>query len=139
MATANYIDITLRAQIGFQLRARLKEKHLTQGAAAKLARVHRTAFNRYLNGKATPRGEALARLCQIFDLSLRIGNKDLTAKDFALPAQKSEEHYQYTLPLDQPLVFQVGNGAVSLEITKKPATQQLELVVRFKNPIEIPA
>jgi transcriptional regulator with XRE-family HTH domain len=139
MATARYIDTELRSQIGLQLRGRLKEKKLSQEKAAELAGVHRTAFSRYVNGRATPRGEALARLCDVFDLNIQIGKKRLTAKDLKLPARETDAHYQYTLPFDQPLVFQVGGGALAFEITRKPAARQLELVIRFKNPVETSA
>jgi transcriptional regulator with XRE-family HTH domain len=145
MANASYIDQALRSEIGLKLRALLKQRHLTQEQAAKLVNVHRTAFNRYLMGRATPRGEMLAKLCDEFGLTVRIGGKDLCAKDF--PRSKGgrgskegdHESRQYDLEFGRPLVFQAGDGSVSVEITKRPASQELQMTVRFAKATNIPA
>jgi transcriptional regulator with XRE-family HTH domain len=142
MPKADYVDQELRNQIGVKLRARIKELKLTQDKAAGRAGVHRTAFNRYLNGRATPRGEMLAKLCDEFDLTLRVGGKDLRATDFLSrkPHQSvAAESHQYTLPLGQPLIFQTNNGAVSLEISRKPESNQLEVTMRFTDSVRISA
>ena len=142
MKTASYVDEVLRAEIGLKLRVRLKELKLTQEEAAARVKVHRTAFNRYLNGKATPRGEMLAKLCDEFGLTLRVGAKDLCARDFSKRKPErdgAERGRQYELAFGQPIVFQVENGAVTFEIKRKPSTRQVELTVRFTNPANIPA
>jgi transcriptional regulator with XRE-family HTH domain len=142
MPLAGYIDQELRNQIGVKLRARIKELKLSQEQAARRAGVHRTAFNRYLNGKATPRGEMLAKLCREFDLTLRLGDKDLCAEDFSTRKPRKagvQDSHQYTLQFGQPLIFQVENGALSFEISRKPATKQVELKVRFTDSVNISA
>ena len=89
-----------------------------------------------------PRGEMLAKLCDEFGLTLRIGGKDLRATDFLSrkPHQPvATESHQYTLPLGQPLIFQTQNGAVSLEISRKPESNQLEVTMRFTDSVRISA
>ena len=130
----SYIDRQLRNEIGKTVRAKLEKLGLSQEQAAKLLGINRTALNRALNGHSTPRGEVLAKMCDVLKVSIRVGDKELCATDFQrrLPDEEpGAEPRQYTLLFDEPIHLRTEAGTITLEVGRKPNSEDLELRVRL--------
>src|ERR1700683_1378306 len=131
----SHADSVLRAQIGSKLRPVLKQKRWSQQRAATELGITRVALNRALNGKATPRSETLARMCDKLDVTFKIGNKELGARDFWVPGLNTDADRpeQFPLPLDTPVVITSEGKALEVRASRKSSEGQVEFHIILRN------
>jgi transcriptional regulator with XRE-family HTH domain len=130
----SHTDMALRAQIGTKIKPILNEKKLNQTAAAKEIGIHRTAFNRALNGKATPSSEILAKICDVFGVTFEIGGKEFGARDFRprKAARTPELSKNYVLPFDSSIQLSAGTEILEVTATRRKAADEVEFRIVVK-------
>jgi predicted transcriptional regulator len=86
---------------------------MSQGDAAQTLKVSRSTLSRYMNNRATPKGDTYTRVT------------GLLAQPIVSPSSTEPPH-QLVLQFEEPLSFEVA-------ILRKPVASTVEVIIRMKS------
>lgn len=128
-------DLTMAARLpelslddGTTVKSRLRELGMSQERAAKFIGINRTAFSRVLNGHNRPKATTLAKLSDLLQDSVRLGDVMYTS---VYKATGGPPALKYVLGEERSLEIHLDGKGISFEVRRKPMSSEVELRVRL--------